>query len=163
MTLAVHASVGMLAGRLTGNPVVALIAGIISHFFLDMIPHGDEYLLHNYHAKHRVKQSIAYVVVDAIVTALMLAYMLTQGIFSRSFAGFAGLMGALGGLVPDILVGVHEVVPRKFTWLQKYVSFHHRNHHFLIKKLFRERDIRHRWALIGQGLFVAVFLGVVIR
>jgi len=163
MTLAVHAAVGMLAGRLTGNPVLAFMAGFISHFLLDMIPHGDEYLLHNYHAKHRVKTSIAYIVVDAVITMLMIGYMLTQGIFLRSFAGFAGVMGAIGGLAPDLLVGIHELVPRKFKLLARYVAFHHHNHHILIKKLFRERDANHNIALIGQGLFVVIFLGLIIK
>lgn len=163
MTFAVHASVGMLVGRFTGNPVLAFLAGVVSHFLLDMIPHGDEYLLHNYNKRHRVGISIAYVAVDSVVTIGMITYLLTQGIFSKSFSGFAGLMGAVGGLLPDLLVGIHELIPRKFKILERYVAFHHHNHHILIKKLFRERDANHNIALIGQGLFIVIFLVLVIR
>lgn len=162
MTLAVHASVGMLVGRLTGNPLLAFLGGFISHFLLDMIPHGDEYLLHNYHKKHRVKISVAYIVVDLAITAIMLGFLFTQGIVARSFAGFAGWMGAIGGLAPDFLVGIHELVPRKFKLLAKYVDFHHHNHHILIKKIFGERDANHNWALVSQGLFVALFIGMLV-
>ena len=153
----------MLVGRLTRNPILGFVAGVISHFLLDMIPHGDEYLLKSYLEGKKVKTSVAYVLVDGVITALMIVYMFTQGIFSRSVAGFAGVMGAIGAIVPDLLVGIHEVVPKKFKILQRYVNFHHRNHHLLIKNLFREHDIRHRWALVYQGLFVAIFLGLIIR
>lgn len=163
MTFAVHASAGMLVGRLTGNPILGFFFGFISHFLLDMIPHGDEYLLQNYRATKKIKESILYLLADAGVTVFMLVYLLTQGIFSRSFAGFAGIMGAVGGLVPDLLVGIHEVVPKKFKLLERYVDFHHYNHHLLIRKLFRERDINHHLALFGQGLFVAIFFGLIVK
>lgn len=160
MTLAVHAAVGMLVGRLTGNPILAMGSGIASHFLLDMIPHGDEYLLHNYHKKHRVNESVAYVVADVLLTAGVLGFLFTHGMFSKSFSG---LMGAVGGLIPDFLVGIYELFPRKMKLLAKYVSFHHHNHHILIKKFFRERDVHHTWALLTQGIFVALFLGLIVK
>ncbi len=160
MTLAVHASVGMLVGRLTKNPLLGFLAGVVSHFLLDMIPHGDEYMLRNYQEKKDVSKSVAYVLIDTAITVGMIILMFTQGIFSRSFAG---AMGALGAIVPDILVGLHEAIPKKSKLLAQYVKFHHHNHHILIKKLFRERDIRHTWALVYQGIFVAAFLSLIIK
>lgn len=41
MLFAAHLIVGGTVGQLIGNPIVAFIVGIISHFILDHIPHTD--------------------------------------------------------------------------------------------------------------------------
>ena len=41
MCLFTHFAAGALAGGMTGNPVIGLIAGIASHAVLDAIPHYD--------------------------------------------------------------------------------------------------------------------------
>jgi hypothetical protein len=47
MTLTTHATLGAVIGRATGNPVLAFIFGFISHFLIDMVPHGDTGLADN--------------------------------------------------------------------------------------------------------------------
>ena len=44
MTLTTHAAAGIVVAYWTGDPMLGFFAAILSHFILDMIPHGDEFI-----------------------------------------------------------------------------------------------------------------------
>lgn len=191
MFLAVHASVGAIAGNAVASPMVAFALGFLSHFFMDMIPHGDEQMYHGYKSGTKVKRAILYVAGDAILTVILIAvFFLRQDFFSP----VAVSMGIVGGLLPDFFVGLYEVMKpdrrerkRLYKWIHRRLeSFHmlHMKNHclfgaFLIRghshphtlkddleglgKLMNgSRDVPFKYGLMIQGVTLAGLITVIL-
>lgn len=187
MFLVVHASVGAIAGNAVSNPTAAFALGFLSHFFLDMVPHGDAHLYDWYRSGKRVRPAIVQLGIDILLTIVLIcAFFILQDFFSP----VAVAMGIVGGLMPDMLVGFYELVkPGKRKWLyRKLESFHtlHMKNHCLLSKFldrkknimndaqemlyglkfsikqFRERDIPFRYGLIIQGVMLAFCIAVLL-
>lgn len=87
MMAAVHALVGAAAGRRAGRRRTALAAGVGTHLVGDLIPHRDYPL--------------------AVELPLLL---LALGLLSaRHGARSAAFWGALGGVLPDVENGLHQI------------------------------------------------------
>ena len=98
MFLAVHASVGAIAGNAVKDPIVAFIIGFISHFFTDMVPHGDENMYEGYKNGNKVVRAVMYVAADAVLTVVLVALFFIKEDF---FHPMNVAMGIVGGLLPD--------------------------------------------------------------
>ena len=148
MTLTTHATLGAVIGHATGNPILAFIFGFISHFLIDMVPHGDTGISDNFRIhKCRRKQAIAYVMVDAIFAiffVLLLAN--TRDIISvRNFS-----WGIIGGVLPDLVVGIYEITKTPLlTWFNKLHFFFH---DFFTK---RKGDVPLYYAILAQIVLIA--------
>jgi hypothetical protein len=163
MFLAVHAAVGALAGNAVKTPETAFLLGFVSHFFLDMLPHGDEAMLEGYHSGRAKRRAILYVTADAVATILLVGFFFWRSDFFHP--GFVA-MGILGGVLPDLLVGIAEISkPSGRRWmgrqLRRFQGFHVRNHHFLIGHLRRGRDIPLRYGLVIQLASLALLIKIV--
>ncbi len=148
MTLTTHATLGAVIGRAVGTPVLAFIFGFISHFLIDMVPHGDTGLSDNFRIhKRKRKQAVAYVIIDAVVAiffVLLLAN--TRDIDSvRTFS-----WGIVGGVLPDLLVGVYEVT--KTPMLRWFNTLHFYFHDMFVK---RKGDVPLYYALMAQVVLIA--------
>ena len=136
MTLATHVVTGAaVAGALTKDPVAAFLAGWISHYLLDAIPHWD-YKIVSFEAKDKTKpldkkvefgkafvQDVFKVVADAMIGFLVLAITLWAS------GGQVGLpetlvllVGAFGGAFPDFLQFVYGIT--KVWPVRKLQEFH---------------------------------------
>lgn len=165
MFLAVHASMGALAGTAVSRPDIAFLLGFVSHFFTDMIPHGDEHIYEGFKSKNKVKRAVLYVAADSLASlALVIAFFAMKDFFHPASV----VAGIAGGVLPDILVGLGELLKArsnrrfsgKIAWFHK---FHMKNHHFLIKRLRKfERDIPLRYGLMIQGVTLAVLLKIIL-
>tara|TARA_B100001964_G_scaffold220336_1_gene263299 strand:+ start:366 stop:830 length:465 start_codon:yes stop_codon:yes gene_type:complete len=148
MTLTTHATLGAVIGHATGNPALAFIFAFISHFLIDMIPHGDTGLADNYkiHKRNR-KRAVAYVMVDAVVAiffVLLLAN--TRDIVSmRTFS-----WGIVGGVLPDLIVGIYEIT--KTPLLRWFNTLHFAFHDFFVK---RKGDVPLYYAILAQVVLIA--------
>lgn len=144
MFLAVHATVGALAGASVTHPSEAFVLGFVSHFFLDMIPHGDEIIYQGYVAGTKVRRAVLYVMVDALVTAALVGLVFLKQDF---FYPVNVWLGIVGGLLPDLLVGLAQIIRPKRTkglvWrLDRFQKFHRWNHVLIINKWRKfQRDI----------------------
>ena len=158
MFLAVHASVGALAGNAVSDPFTAFVLGFISHFLTDMIPHGDENMYEGYKSGAKKRLALMYVAADAFATIVLITiFFLKQDYFSTVSVA----MGIVGGLLPDLLVGLYEIFHPKF--LRQFHKFHMRNHHFLIKRLRKfERDIPLACGLALQAFVLVVLIRMII-
>jgi hypothetical protein len=148
MTLTTHATLGAVLAKATGNPIAAFIFGFISHFVVDMIPHGDTGLSDNFRIhKRRRKQAVAYVAVDAVIAiffVLMLAN--TRDIISvRNFT-----WGIIGGVLPDLLVGLYEIT--KTPLLKWFNTMHFYFHDYFVK---RKGEVPLYYALMAQVVLIA--------
>lgn len=185
--MVVHASVGAMAGNAVSNPMAAFALGFLSHFFLDMVPHGDAHMYDWYKSGKRVRPAIVQLGIDVLLTVVLIAALF---ILQDFFSPVAVAMGIVGGLMPDMLVGFFELIkPGKRKWLyRKLESFHtlHMKNHCLMSrylsrnkdfrddaqellyglkfsiKQFRERDIPLRYGLIIQGVMLIACIAVIL-
>lgn len=160
MFLAVHAAIGAVAGTAVSHPTGAFALGFISHFFTDMIPHGDEHMYEGYKSGNKVGRALLYVGLDALVTIGLIALLFIKQDF---FSPLAVALGIAGSLLPDLMVGLVEIMkPKRRSWLNRFMArfhgFHMQNHHFLIKHVRRERDIPFRYGLMLQGATLATLM-----
>lgn len=164
MFLAVHAAVGAIAGNAVKTPETAFLLGFVSHFFLDMIPHGDEAMLEGYQSGRARKRALLYVTVDGLVTIALIAFFFWRSDFFNP--GFVA-MGITGGVLPDLLVGIAQISkPSGRRWvgrqLRRFQGFHVRNHHFLIAYLRGGKDIPLRYGLAIQLVSLAVLVKIIL-
>lgn len=165
MFLAVHATVGALAGNAVARPAVAFILGFVSHFFLDMIPHGDEIIYQGYINGTKIRRAVLYVMIDAVATvALIAVFFLSNDFFSPINVS----LGIVGGLLPDLLVGLAQCFRPKrrrgLVWrLERFQQLHRSNHIYLIKRYRKfERDIPLYSGLILQAAALFVLVRIIL-
>lgn len=160
MTLSTHAAVGIMLAEWTGDPILGGIAALISHYVLDAIPHGDEFVYWRYiHNKDdRIAKSVA--TIDVLILSLMLTLLLTYG---NEFSNTLVLVGALGGILPDLLINAETVLRRKkhitspfLLMVQKCIKAHYRMHMFFHQLFFV--PVRFRVALTLQLIGITAYL-----
>jgi len=163
MFLVVHASVGALIGNVVGNPAAAFSLNFMLHFMLDMIPHGDQVMYEEYKQGRKVRKAMIHTGVDATATAIMLIVIFS---FGNLISEASVAAGVIGGLLPDLLVGLYELIhPKGRRWsgrqLSKFNDLHMRNHVFLIRKLFRF-DIPLKYGYLMQAVGIVVILKLIL-
>lgn len=164
MFLAVHALIGAVAGNAVSSPIAALSLGFISHFFTDMIPHGDKHVYDGYKTGNKKMFGILYVGGDVVLTVLLVSLVFIKQDF---FHPVNVALGILGGLLPDLMAGVVELFkPKKRTWLNRKLAwfhgFHMLNHNVLIKHARHDKDIPMRYGLALQGVTLAALLKIIL-
>jgi hypothetical protein len=143
MTLSAHAVVG--AAIASAIPLttqssnlkvlgLAIVAGMISHFLLDSVPHWD-YDLASFEEKPGDRMGDNIIVGKAFLFDLFkIGFDIALGLVCAwlLFVWFGGrlplviLAGAAGGMLPDFLQFVYmktRIFP--FTWLQRVHNFYH--------------------------------------
>ena len=124
MFITPHTAVAIYFSARTSNPFLAFGAGFLSHFLLDMIPHGDEKIGHHLELEpERWRYMIKFSVIDLALTAILLVFFYwTQPLIDRSIL----IMALLGAWLPDIL----WIAARTWHWriLNKFWHWHSRIH-----------------------------------
>ena len=148
MTLTTHATLGAVLAKAAGNPLMAFVFGFISHFLVDMIPHGDSGISDNFRVhKRRRKQAVAYVAVDAVIAVIFVLILAnTRDISSmRTFT-----WGIIGGVLPDLIVGIYELT--KAPFLKWFNTMHFFFHDYFLK---RKGEVPLYYALMAQVVLIA--------
>jgi len=148
MTLTTHATLGAVIAGVVGNPVLAFLFGFISHFAIDIIPHGDTGMSDNFRVhKCKRKRAVAYVLVDGIV-ALFFVLLLANTRDIDSMRTFT--WGIVGGVLPDLLVGLYEIT--KTPLLRWFNTMHFFFHDLIVRK---KGDVPLYYALMAQIVLIA--------
>jgi len=120
MFIAGHAAAGALIGeQLGGNPVLIFIVAMASHFLLDVIPHGDGHHVNDYFAgtKKHLKALYNVLLIDTVATIILVSWFMAYANINR----IAVAWGIIGGVLPDLLVGINEVWKNsKIKWFSKF-------------------------------------------
>ena len=127
---------------------MAFVFGFISHFLVDMIPHGDSGISDNFRVhKRRRKQAVAYVAVDAVIAVIFVLILAnTRDISSmRTFT-----WGIIGGVLPDLIVGIYELT--KAPFLKWFNTMHFFFHDYFLK---RKGEVPLYYALMAQVVLIA--------
>ncbi len=141
MFITVHAAAGIIIGKQIDNPIIAFVVAIISHFILDIIPHGDQKLGKKFFglrfggneltdAEKSLKAIALYGLIDAFSLIFLILYLF------RNFPildSDSVTWGIIGSILPDMLVGLYVI--GKFKPLKWFYEFHTWNHHLLLNKM----------------------------
>ncbi|MCX6746411.1 MAG: hypothetical protein NTX00_05405 [Candidatus Parcubacteria bacterium] len=129
MLLSVHATVGAIIGENVNTPLLAFVLAFISHFVLDIIPHGDDVLIKAYRNDFKNKGVLYLIIFDIFSTALLLLLLfyfhkisLTQTVY----------WGIFGGILPDLMVASYEITNKFFKRTHKIHSWTHDRIHWTI-------------------------------
>ncbi len=154
MFITTHAVLGaLIAQHLPNNPFAALVLGVASHFVSDIIPHGDTKIYKNYLSGKSVKSSVAYVTIDGILTTLFVLFLFNLGLGD---ARLAITMGIVGGVLPDLLVGIYEV------FHIKSLSWFHRLHFFFHNMISEQYDMTFASGFAMQVMFLSGLLSLLV-
>jgi hypothetical protein len=155
MFLTLHAVAGALAGELSPNPVAAFGFGFLSHFPLDMFPHGDRKFGEWTKKTGKVSLFTIMTIVDVVAAFGIMMAAFAFGRFEHPFYAFLGMMG---GLLPDGIVGFTEYVKivRKSAriYFRRFYRFHTFNHNHVITKY----DFGMKFGLVYQVAFLVLFV-----
>ena len=149
MTITTHTAIGAAIGFSLSHPVLGFAVGMLSHFAVDMIPHGDLKFSEQFKNKKR-KAALAYTTIDAVIALLLLLSLFNVGGFQNKQAFSAAIAGSI---MPDLLVSVYYATKTK--WLKWFVRLHFFFHDFFLR---RYGDVRLTYALTGQAAFIFIIL-----
>jgi hypothetical protein len=150
MLLTVHAAAGAIIGQQINNPILAFVLAFVSHFILDMIPHGDQDWIDEYKGdqKSKVKKILSIVVIDAVI---LLGLLISRYFYIDSFMPNLNIaVGILGGILPDLLVACHELSDKLFKNIYKF--------HFIMHDLIKVKQP----TIVQSVVFQAVILGALL-
>ena len=155
MLIVTHLFVGGLIGLLVQDPWQAGLLAFASHFLLDSIPHGDTHFaeaLHDHKQGARRTLSVFYAGGDLLCALIGLLWVQTHT--PDLFTG-AVIVGLVGAVLPDVLVGIHEAAGQRL--LRRFVQVHHTIHNAVST---RTGDLPLLPAVLGQCavMLLVVFL-----
>ena len=144
MFLLVHAAAGFFVSQNLTNPFYAFILGLVSHYLLDIIPHGDEEL----DSKEFLKISFFHAIAIDIPTTCFFTFI----IFNRLDFLFPQVVawGILGSILPDVILGFSRIFKSKI--FNSIININHFFHQIIKTK------ISLRQGLIVQAVFFILFL-----
>lgn len=138
MFITVHAAAGALIGTEISNPYAAFGAGVVLHFIMDVIPHGDRELGKKFFGllnkklseEEKLKSLAAYAMMDYIILIFFLIYAFKTFYFTKQ----DGVTWAIvGSILPDLLVASYMLT--KSRWLKWFFNFHNWMHHLIIHRM----------------------------
>lgn len=158
MFITVHAATATIIGTQIANPILAFLAGLISHFVLDIIPHGDENLGKKFLGfrfktgeKEDLKVMALYGSIDTFFMVIFLFFMFrTFNFISQDSVIWA----IIGGILPDVLVAFHKLT--KIRILNWFTKFHSWNHRFIVTRIKADIPIKY-----GVFMQLIVMIGLV--
>ncbi|MFA4871469.1 MAG: hypothetical protein WC610_00150 [Patescibacteria group bacterium] len=160
MFITVHAAAATLIGKKVASVPLAFVLGLISHFILDIIPHGDQKLGKKFFGFRfnlipREKKGIRILALYGIIDALALIGFLLYLFRTFEFADSDSVTWAIiGGILPDALVGIYMV--GKFKFLKWFFDLHSKIHYLWLNKI--KKDIPLRWGVLMQVItFIIIF------
>jgi hypothetical protein len=153
MFLTVHALAGTLIGQAANQPWLGFGLGIVSHFLLDLIPHGDEHLIKdkNLVTKKEIGKMVLLAAVDGLIMLILLFTLIKIRIISLTLTILAGIIGSI---IPDFFNGILILLDQKY--FKKAIAFHY-NLHFLTGK-----SVSLKVGLLIQAVFILSFIFILI-
>ncbi len=154
MFLTVHAAAGTIIGETSPNVLIAFVLGFISHFSLDIIPHGDTRLIKEKFKFSRDEINLLkkLTLADVLVMSVILALLYVTGHVTDILSVMFGIAGAL---LPDFIQGIYVLTEAPL--LKKYFSLHW-NIHYVLKGL----TVSFETGLIIQIFFLLTFLSLIV-
>ncbi len=131
----VHGMAGIAIGSRLGNPVLAFVLGIISHFILDAIPHDS--LEAKSWENNGTDKFVKKIALEAILDlwGLILIVLIMQEGF-EIYPSYSMLSGMIGGILPDYIWGITELLQIKNQALLKFKTWHNAVHAIFYRAVY---------------------------
>ncbi len=153
MFITIHAAAGAIIGKKINHRVWAFVLAFLSHFLLDIIPHGDEILEKKFFgikvndiAKERLMA--LYGSVDAVVLALYLIFIFKTYPFAQNDPVNLAIIGAI---LPDLLVAIYKI--KNIKALEWFYLLHSKIHRCITQRIKYTMPIK-----IGIILQIAILI-----
>ncbi len=138
MFITVHAAAAVIIGKSIPNPFLAFLAGVLSHFILDIIPHGDSQMgkkfwgqrLKFLQEKGELKFMAIYGSIDSLMLALFLIFLFKNFEFTRADNVIWAMVGSI---IPDFTVAFYKL--KEFRAIKWFFRLHNKNHNLLVNKI----------------------------
>ncbi|MFH1866573.1 MAG: hypothetical protein ABIJ81_00605 [Patescibacteria group bacterium] len=151
MYLTVHGAAALIIARAIPNPIIAFLVSLLSHFILDFIPHGDEFLTKSFTPPRALRRLFGAAIIDGILLVFfVLLYLVVTPDYQLSLLS-ASLFGAL---LPDLLMASYLIT--KTRWLKKFTYFHSSLHNWLKYHLSWQQGI-----VVQVFTFTALWLSLI--
>lgn len=122
MLISVHATIGAVIGERVHNPLFAFALAFLSHFVLDIIPHGDKSLIKAYRNDFKNRAMLYLIIFDVISTIVLLGLMF----YMHKIAYRPSVLwGIIGGVLPDFMVAINEITHKHFNRTHKAHNWVH--------------------------------------
>lgn len=159
MFVTVHAAAAVIIGKKINISIVAFLLGLVSHFILDLIPHGDDQLGKRFlgikiKSKEEFRIMALYGSIDSFFLAIFLIYLFKN--FEFASANHV-IWAIIGGILPDILVAIHKLT--KFKPLNWFTKLHGKNHRLIVHRI--KKDIPIRLGVAMQIIFMSVLIWLI--
>jgi hypothetical protein len=144
MILLVHIIFGVAIASLSGNPYLAVLLALLSHYFLDLFPHVEYPIDNLKNIKNNFKRAfpeLLYLILDFTLGILF--------VFAFTDRSLIFFFCALVSIIPDSLTVLSVIVPNKI--LEIHDIFHRKYIHFL-----RDKSIPNFWRISTQILIVLI-------
>lgn len=159
MFVTVHAAAATIIGKKINNSIIAFILGLLSHFILDIIPHGDEnlgkkFLGINIKTKEDFRILALYGSIDSCLLAIFLIFLFKNFSFAT---GDSVIWAIIGGILPDVLVAFYKITNLKI--LKPISDIHRKNHSWLIKKI--KTDVPLKYGILMQVALMGLIIWII--
>ena len=153
MFLTVHASAGIIIGQQTGNIWLAFLAGLISHFLLDILPHGDQGLIKDRYniTVEEIKLIRKLGITDTFNTGLLVVIIYLFGLITSPVTV---LFAVAGSVLPDYINAFYIFF--KLKWLKWYFEIHYKLHY-----VWNGFTINFPQGIVVQTITLAIFITLI--
>jgi len=136
MFLTGHVIVGMTIGHVTGDPITAFFTGWLSHYFFDILPHGDEKKFKGI----TINEMGQLALIDHAVAGVLAAVFLLTTPMDLTWAV---LLGIIGAVLPDWLMAVYKLM--EGIWAPYWVNSGVKHISYYIHRAIRPLQDFHNW------------------
>jgi len=134
MLISTHALAGIVISQHAPNAFWAFLISLVSHYILDIIPHGDKSITKWIQRGPATIRIFLYLVVDLCILFIFIVTVYLRARLPDPKVMIAGIIGAT---LPDLLYFGHEYFYKKYfyhrrtlrTIFRKYLQIEHILHH----------------------------------
>jgi len=125
MYLTIHAAAGALIGSYINQSFIAFIVGVLSHLFLDMLPHTDGNIPTKDTTAKILRKLYFRKIVSLVYFDICLSIIIAAALFTNNahFLTRPIIWGIVGSILPDIFQAL-SFFWQKNRFLQKFNDFH---------------------------------------
>ena len=149
----IHGSAGLLIGSQLGNPWLAFILGVISHFVLDAIPHDAKEIREWQDRGNYTKKIALEAMVDLWFFLIIIYFLQINNLLNWNWSILAGIFGTL---LPDYIWGAMELLKIDNKITNWYKNLHNGTHAILHRDIY----ISVKYTFLIQFFFLGLFWGV---
>lgn len=116
MFLTAHAAVGIVISQHVDKPLNIFLLGVLSHFILDFIPHGDEHLFKDeeWKVQKKYKRVVLFTLADFVLLGGVIVFLYGTADLPERNRLIAGI---LGSVFPDVVSHSLPFFHEKLNWL----------------------------------------------